>query len=88
MIPEIRTVPGPQTSESSSVDIRGLNHQDCEALFHVNKQSPDIARGVHVDRDVLHAGNGARTAAAAQHRSTQQSKQWQQSRKEVEEEKG
>ena len=88
VIPEIRTVPGPQTSESLSVDSRGLNHQDCEALFHVNKQSPDIARGVHVDRDVLHAGNGARTAAAAQHRSTQQRKQWQQPRKKEEEEKG
>merc|ERR1712136_492948 len=35
VIPEIRTVPGPQTSESLSVDSRGLNHQDCEALFHV-----------------------------------------------------
>ena len=88
VIPDIRTVPGPQTSESLSVDSRGLNHQDCEVLFHVNKQSPDIARGVHVDRDVIHAGNGARTAAAAQHRSTQQRKQWQQPRKKEEEEKG
>ena len=75
MIPEIETVQGPQTSESLSVDSRGLSHQDCEALFHVNKQSPDIAGGVHVDRDDLHAGNGARTAAVAQHRSTQQHKQ-------------
>ena len=65
-----------------------MNHQDCEVLFHVNKQSPDIAGGVHVDRDVLHAGNGTQTAAAAQHRSTQQRKQWQQPRKEEEEEKG
>ena len=55
VIPEIRTVPGPQTSESLIVDSRELNHQDCEVLFHVNKQSPDIALGVHVDRDVLHA---------------------------------
>ena len=70
VIPEIRTVRGPQTSESLSIDSKGLNHQDCEVLFHVNKQSPDIAGGVHVDRDVIHAGNGARTAAAAQHRST------------------
>ena len=53
VIPEIRTVPDPQTSESLSVDSKGLNHQDCEVLFHVNKQSPDIAGGVHVDRDVL-----------------------------------
>ena len=89
VIPDIRTVPGPQNSESLSVDSRGLNHQDYEVLFHVNKQSPDIARGVHVERDVLHAGNGARTAAAAaQRRSTQQRKQWQQPRKEDEEEKG
>ena len=50
VISEIRTVPGPQTSESLSVDSKGLNHQDCEVLFHVNKQSPDIAGGVHVDR--------------------------------------
>ena len=88
MIPEIQTIQGPQTSESLSVDSRGLNHQDCEVLFHVNKQSPDIAGGVHVDRDDLHAGNGARTAAAAQHRSTQQRKQWQQPQKEEKEEKG
>ena len=76
MIQEIQTIRGPQTSESLSFDSRGLSHQDCEVLFHVNKQSPDIAGGVHVDRDDLHAGNGARTAAAAaQHRSTQQRRQ-------------
>ena len=46
MIPEIQTIHGPQTSESLSVDSRGLSHQDCEVLFHVNKQSPDIAGGV------------------------------------------
>ena len=89
MIPEIQTIQGPQTSERLSVDSRGmsLSHQYCEVLFHVNKQSPDIAGGVHVDRDDFHAGNGARTAAA-QHRSTQQRKQWQQPRTEEEEEKG
>ena len=86
MIPVIQTIQGPQTSESLSVDSRGLSHQDCEVLFHVNKQSPDIAGGVHVDRDDLHAGNGARTAAA-QHRSTQERKQWQQPLKEEEEER-
>ena len=48
-----------------SVDSRGLSHQDCEVLFHVNKQSSDIAGGVHVDRDVFHVGNGARTAASS-----------------------
>ena len=43
MIPEIQTIQGPQTCESLSVDSRGLSHQDCEVLFHVNKQSPHIA---------------------------------------------
>ena len=74
---EIPCIQGPQTSESLSIDSRGLSHQDCEALFHVNKQSPDIAGGVHVDRDDLDAGVADPTAAA-QHRSTQQRKQWQQ----------
>ena len=40
----------------SSVDSKGSSHQDCEGLFHVGKQSPDVAGGVHVDRDDLHAG--------------------------------
>ena len=31
-----------------NVDSKGLNYQDCEVLFHVNKQRPDIAGGVHV----------------------------------------
>ena len=39
----------------SSVDSRRLNHQDCEGLFQVGKQSPDIVDGVRVDRDDLHA---------------------------------
>ena len=39
----------------SSVDSRRLSHQDCEGLFQVGKQSPDIADGVRVDRDDLHA---------------------------------
>ena len=68
-----------------------MSHQDCELLFHVNREreSPDTAGGVHDNGDDLHAGNGSRTAAAAhaQNRSTQQRKQWQQPRKE-EEEKG
>ena len=77
--------------DSSRVDNEGLHYQDCEVLFHVNTQRADIAEGLHVDRDDLHAGNGdlwwscsdgetqvtdvpvvTRTAAAAQHRSTQQ----------------
>ena len=40
----------------SNVDSKGLNYQNCEVLFHVNKQSPDIAGGVHVVRDDLDAG--------------------------------
>ena len=40
----------------SNVDSKGLNYQNCEVLFHVNKQSPDIAGGVHVVRDGLDAG--------------------------------
>ena len=39
-----------------SVDSKGSSHQDCEGLFHVIKQSPDVAGGVHIDRDDLHAG--------------------------------
>ena len=44
--------------DSSRVDNKGLHYQDCEVLFHVNKQRADIAEGLHVDRDDLHAGNG------------------------------
>ena len=40
----------------SSVDSKGLNYQDCEVLFRVNKQSTNIADSVHVDRDDLDAG--------------------------------
>ena len=36
-----------------SVDSKGLNHQDCERLFRVSKQSLDIAGGVHVGIDDL-----------------------------------
>ena len=44
--------------DSSRVDNKGLHYQDCEVLFHVNKQEADIAEGLHVDRDDLHTGNG------------------------------
>ena len=37
----------------SSVDSKGLNNQDCEVLFRVNKQSINIADSVHVDKDDL-----------------------------------
>ena len=40
----------------SNVDSKGSNYPNCEVLFHVNKQSPDIAGGVHVVSDGLDAG--------------------------------
>ena len=60
-IPEIRTVRDTQTSESLSAD--------CEVLFRVNGQSHDIAGGVRVDRDDLHAMSAA-AEAQQQHRSS------------------
>ena len=33
----------------NSVDSKRLTCEDCEVLFHVNKQSLDFASGVHVD---------------------------------------
>ena len=60
-IPEIRTVRDTQTSESLSAD--------CEVLFRVNGQSHDIAGGVRVDRDGLHAMSAA-AEAQQQHRSS------------------
>ena len=60
-IPEIRTVSDTQTSESLSAD--------CEVLFRVNGQSHDIAGGVCVDRDGLHAMSAA-AEAQQQHRSS------------------
>ena len=94
-IPEIRTVHDTQTSESLSVvDSKGSNSQDCEVLFRVNRQSPDIAGGVRVDRDDLHAMSAA-AGTQQPHRSKQQQHQdkppqatRQQPRKEEEEEKG
>ena len=37
----------------SSVDSKGLNYQDCEVLFRVNKQSTNITDSVRVDKDDL-----------------------------------
>ena len=38
----------------SSAESKGLSYQDCEVLFHVNKQSPDTAGGVHVGKEHSH----------------------------------
>jgi len=42
----------------SSVDSKGLSDKTCEVLVRINKQSPDIAGGVHVDRDEMDVGAG------------------------------
>merc|ERR1712176_286074 len=43
----------------SSVDSKGLSHKTCEVLVRINKQSPDIAGGVHVGKDDMDVGAGA-----------------------------
>ena len=42
----------------SSVDSKGLSHKSCEVLVRINKQSPDIAGGVHVNKEDLDVGAG------------------------------
>jgi len=42
----------------SSVKSKGLNHADCEVLVRINKQSPDIAGGVHIGKSELDVGAG------------------------------
>merc|ERR1712216_530470 len=42
----------------SSVDSKGLSCKTCEVLVRINKQSPDIAGGVHVGKDDLDCGAG------------------------------
>jgi len=42
----------------SSVDSKGLSDKTCEVLVRINKQSPDIAGGVHVGKDALDVGAG------------------------------
>merc|ERR1719422_584531 len=42
----------------SSVDSKGLSCTSCEALSRINKQSPDIAGGVHVGKDEMDVGAG------------------------------
>jgi len=42
----------------SSVDSKGLSDKTCEVLVRINKQSPDIAGGVHVGKEDLDCGAG------------------------------
>jgi len=42
----------------SSVDSKGLSHKTCEVLVRINKQSPDIAGGVHVGKEDMDVGAG------------------------------
>merc|ERR1712178_52651 len=37
----------------SSVDSKGLSGKSCEVIVRINKQSPDIAGGVHVGKEDL-----------------------------------
>merc|ERR1711966_164445 len=41
-----------------SVDSKGLSDKTCEVLVRINKQSPDIAGGVHVGKDDMDVGAG------------------------------
>merc|ERR1712224_813793 len=40
----------------SSVDSKGLSDKTCEVIVRINKQSPDIAGGVHVGKDEMDVG--------------------------------
>merc|ERR1712115_461414 len=42
----------------ASVDSKGLSDKTCEVIVRINKQSPDIAGGVHVGKDDLDVGAG------------------------------
>jgi len=42
----------------SSVDSKGLDCKTCEVMVRINKQSPDIAGGVHIGKDEMDVGAG------------------------------
>jgi len=42
----------------SSVESKGLDFKTCEVMVRINKQSPDIAGGVHVGKDEMDVGAG------------------------------
>jgi S-adenosylmethionine synthetase len=42
----------------SAVDSKGISDTTCEVLVRINKQSPDIAGGVHVGKDDMDVGAG------------------------------
>jgi len=42
----------------TSVDSKGLDFKTCEVMVRINKQSPDIAGGVHIGKDEMDVGAG------------------------------
>merc|ERR1712193_332549 len=44
--------------DMSSVDSKGISDKTCEVIVRINKQSPDIAGGVHVGKDDMDLGAG------------------------------